>query len=158
MVTSFLRGCRQTFTTSMKNVSAQGGGKQKRKKSQGYSGYRATVMTNKNTLSFVLKRRHPLFLFCPFRRKKRAASGWMSEQRSAAPLVSENEQCKSLAHPSEEAHVLLWALSCSLSLSLWALLRLQLYTASLNNIQNDEWHGQPRIHHHFLFLRSIHLQ
>jgi len=61
----------------MKNMSAQGGGKQKRKKSQGYSGYRATVMTNKNTLSFVLKRRYPSFYFALSGAK--TGSEWVNE-------------------------------------------------------------------------------
>lgn len=40
----------------MKNMSELGGGKQKReKKSQGYLGYRATVMTNKNNFEFCFQ-------------------------------------------------------------------------------------------------------
>lgn len=53
-----------------KHVRAGGRKNKNGKKSQGYLGYRATVMTNKNTLSFVFKR--------PFRRKK-MGSEWVNE-------------------------------------------------------------------------------
>ncbi len=143
--------------TSMKNVSAQGGGKQKRKKSQDYSGYRATVMTNKNTLSFVLKRRHPSLYFALSGAK--TGSEWVNEwAKECGSSGIWKRTVQELGPIHQRKPTSCSELSLVPSLSLWALLRLQLYTASLNNIQNDEWHGQPRIHHQFLFLRSIHLQ
>lgn len=58
-----------------KRVSTGGGKHKWKKKKKSYQGYRATVMTNKTTLSFVFKRCHPHFIFALSGTQKRVVSG-----------------------------------------------------------------------------------